>query len=51
VAVGLDDGAQDIAADAAETVNGNADGHISLPARAASCPGFRGASSLFLQSI
>src|SRR5580704_7000303 len=27
VAVGLDDGAQDIAADAAEAVDGNADGH------------------------
>ena len=31
VAVGLDDGAQDIAADAAKAVDGNADGHISLP--------------------
>ena len=31
VAVGLDDGAQDIAADAAKAVNGNANGHISLP--------------------
>src|SRR6202035_4579840 len=28
VAVGLDDGAQNIAADAVETVDGNADGHI-----------------------
>ena len=31
VAVGLDDGAQDIAADAAEAVDGNANRHISLP--------------------
>jgi hypothetical protein len=28
VAVGLDDGAQDIAADAAKAVDGNADGHF-----------------------
>ncbi len=29
--IGLDDGAQNIAADAAEPVNGNANRHVSLP--------------------
>ena len=31
LAAGLDDGAQDVAADAAESVDGNPNGHVSLP--------------------